>query len=466
MVITKEQIAELESMLGEKAVLTSSDDLKTYGTDWTKEFEPDPSVVLLPQNKEQVSDILKFCQKRDISVVPSGGRTGLAGACVAAKKEVVLSLEKLNSIVKVDKVGLTMTVEAGVTTQKIQEVAKEHDLFFSLDLAAKGSCQIGGNVATNAGGLKLIKYGGTREQVLGLQAVLMDGSFLDMGRALRKDNTGYDLKQLFIGSEGTLGVVTEVTVKLSPIPESLHLSVLAVPSFDIVAKILEYCNTLGISPTAFEFFTEEALKVVLKGHPSLSRPFETQSPYYLLLELEEGSKGCRPNMETFVEELFEVGLIEDAVFSTNSSEFQTLWGLRENISEAVSASAHLKKNDISVPVDSLANYLNKMNEILGAFTGDIEVILFGHIGDGNIHINYCGSNKLRPEEFVAQCLGLEGQFFAELKKIGGSISAEHGIGLLKKKDLALAVDEATLQIMRSIKAVFDPKGLLNPGKIF
>ena len=458
-------IAFFQSLVGAKNVLLSSADLKTWGRDWTKVYDPNPLCIVLPATTQEVSKLLNYCSANQLAVTPSGGRTGLCAGAVACDREVVLSLSRMNKIIEVDAVGMSITTEAGVTTEALQIAAKEAGMFFPLDLAAKGSCQIGGNIATNAGGVKLIRYGGTREQVLGLEVVLASGEILDMNVALRKNNSGYDLKHLFIGSEGTLGIVTKAVLRLMPKPKNLQLAVMATDQFTKIPKILQVANLNAVSITAFEFFTDVAHRIVLQHLPGARTPFKDESPFYVLLELEQ--TGADPVLETLLAALFEDGLITDATIAVNSSQFKEFWGLRENITESISAHGQVRKNDISLAIDKLDGFVKALEILLTqAQPKNLELVLFGHIGDGNLHINYVSPKNRDASEFHAAARGIEEKVFKLLTEFKGSISAEHGIGLTKKADLHFTRTNAEVQWMRDTKKMWDPAGILNPGKIF
>lgn len=454
----------LEAIVSSARISTKTDDLQIYGKDWTK-ATPNPSAVVFPKSTEEVSALLAYCHKNKIRIVPSGGRTGLAGGANALQNELVISLEKMNKIIAIDPINMSISAEAGAIIETLQKAAKDAGLFYPVDLAAKGSCQLGGNIATNAGGLKLIRYGGTREQVLGLEVVLVDGTVLDLNYDLRKNNIGYDLKHLFIGSEGTLGIVTKATMKLVGLPKDLRLTCMAVPDFESVTKLLGLVNLRGIHPTAFEFFTDECMRLVLKHHKNLKNPFQGQAAFYTLLEFEKQAEGSTDPMEPFLEEAFERGLIVDAVVASNSSEFQNLWGFRENISESVAVEGHVRKNDISLPISSLPPFISEMEKVLAKIQG-VQMFLFGHIGDGNLHLNYSGSFDTDYNEFRDKTRKTELEVFELVKRFKGSISAEHGIGVLKKADLLFSCTPENIVLMKRIKKAFDPDCLLNPGKIF
>jgi FAD/FMN-containing dehydrogenase len=453
------------SIVGESNVLTDPSDLKVWGTDWTKVFEPKPMCIVKPASTKEVSTLLAYCDSNNLAVTPSGGRTGLCAGAVASAGEVVINLSRMNKILDVDTVGLTVTAEAGVTTEALQEAAKAQSLFFPLDLASKGSCQIGGNIATNAGGVKLIRYGGTREQVLGIEVVLANGEVLDMNVALRKNNSGYDLKHLFIGSEGTLGIVTKAVLRLVPKPRNLQIAIMATDNFTKIPQILTRASLAGVSITAFEFFTEVAHRIVLKHLPGARTPFQDIAPFYVLLEVEQ--PGLEPEIETLLEKLFEDGLITDAAIAANSVQFKEFWGLRENITESLAAHGQVLKNDISLAIDKLDDFVKALEELLASKNPkNMDLVLFGHIGDGNLHINYVSPKSRDSREFQLEARAIEEDVFKLLSKFKGSISAEHGIGLTKKKDLHFTRTAAEVAWMKKTKAMFDPKGILNPGKIF
>lgn len=464
-VSSEQAIEHFKSLVGATNVLLKPEDLKAWGADWTKVFEPKPMCIVLPANTSEVSKLLSYCNSNQLAVTPSGGRTGLCAGAVASEGEVVINLNRMNKILEVDAVGLTITSEAGVTTEALQMAAKEVGLFFPLDLAAKGSCHIGGNIATNAGGVKLIRYGGTREQVLGIEAVLANGDVLDMNVALRKNNSGYDLKHLFIGSEGTLGIVTKAVLRLMPKPKNLQLAIMAVETFTDIPKILQAANLEGVTITAFEFFTQVAHKIVLKHLPGARTPFQEMANFYVLLEVEQ--MGDAPVMETLLEKLFEGGLITDATIAANSTQFKEFWGLRENITESLSAHGQVRKNDISLAIDKLEGFVTALEALLKKMQPkDMELVLFGHIGDGNLHINYVSPKTRDTKEFQTEGRAIEEKIFALLTDFKGSISAEHGIGLTKKKDLHFTRTKEEVEWMRKTKKMWDPVGILNPGKIF
>ncbi len=458
-------LAYFQQLIGANQVLTEAGDLENYGRDWTRLHPARPAVILLPGTTEDVAAIVRYCAGHDLKIVPSGGRTGLAGGAVAPGGEVVVSLNRMNKIEHLDPIGLTIKVQAGVTTQQVQEAARDAGFSFPLDLAAKGSSQIGGNIATNAGGVKFIRFGGMREQVLGLEVVTASGEILAMNTSLRKNNTGYDLRHLFVGSEGTLGIITRATLRLAPAPRNVQVSILAANAFADIPKILAVCHDAGVQLTAFEFFTKEAHAIVLEHAVNARTPFDQIYPYYVLLEVEEGADGG-DIMQPLLEQIFAKDLIADAVVAASTAQFKELWGLRENITESIAKHGHARKNDIALAIDQLADFIAELQPEMAAAPKDMQLILFGHIGDGNLHINYVGPRSEGFQEFQQRARLVEERIFKLLATYQGSISAEHGIGLLKKKDLHFSRSAAEIAVMREIKRALDPKGIMNPGKIF
>lgn len=456
---------KFRSVLRPEDVVTDDKICESYGHDWTH-LQGKASLVLFPRSTTEVSRALKICNEEKIAVIPSGGRTGLAGAAVATANEVVISLDRMNKILEIDSIGMSVTAEAGVIIQALQEKVRDAGYFYPVDLASKGSCQLGGNIATNAGGLKLIRYGGTREHVLGLEVVLASGEICDLNFNLKKDNSGYDLKNLFIASEGTLGIITKATMRIMPQPKELMLVVMTMTSFSGILEVLRLANQSGLQLTAFEFFTRQALDIVLKHHKEIRDPFQNPYPYYVLIEYEQVSSLSDEQMQDLLEKAMEKSWVSDALIATNSSEFKQFWGMRENISESVSVEAMVRKNDVTIPIAKLAEFDQEAEKVVRAAPHDIRMVLFGHIGDGNIHINYLGPKDGDRGHFLAEVHKLEGKIFSVIKQLRGSISAEHGIGLIKKEDLKHTRTDSQIDLMRRMKKLFDPNHILNPGKIF
>jgi FAD/FMN-containing dehydrogenase len=436
-------------------------DLAEFGKDWTKVFAPAPSVVCFPKTTDEVSRLLSLCDKSRVSVVPSGGRTGLAGGAVATKGEVVLSLARMRRMDPIDLLGSTVRVQAGAVTEEVHRHCAPHGLTWPVDFASKGSSHVGGNIATNAGGVKVIRYGLTRQWVLGLQVVLASGQVLELNGALEKNNTGVDLRQLFIGSEGTLGVVTEATLKLARLPGALDVFLFGVRDLAAVLALFREARRAPFTISAYEFFTDKCLARLLR-HRSLRPPLAQPATHYVLLEVEGGDAGA---LEAWTTSLFERGLIEDGTMAQHSTQAAELWALREGISESLSATGLPHKNDVSLPVAALESFCAELDRIFTERYPGWEICLFGHIGDGNLHINVMKPDAMDKPTFLEKTKGADHDLFALVKAHGGSISAEHGIGLLKKPYLGYTRTPEEIALMRGIKRVLDPNGILNPGKV-
>lgn len=459
-----ECLEALERALPRGGVTSDRDTLQSYGTDWTRLRAPAPSAVVFARSTDDVVACLRICNTHGTPVVPSGGRTGLAGGAVAAHGEVVLSLDRMRRLSAVDPVARTVRAEAGVVTQEVHAHCEPHGLTWPVDFASSGSSQVGGNIATNAGGVRVVRYGLTRQWILGLQVVTMSGEILELNGALEKNNTGPDLRQLFIGTEGTLGVITAATLKLAPIPGERRVALLAVENLrgalDVFASARE---TAGLSLLAFEYMTERCLDLVLdvKGAP---RPLANRATAYVLVELEHTSEDGRE--DRWLEKLFEEGLVVDGILAESPRQSRDLWSLREEIGESLTHRGFVHKNDVSIPVSRLADFGDSMLETFSTRYPHFEVFLFGHIGDGNLHVNVMKPPDMDRSAFVETCHATDRLLFETIQQFGGSISAEHGIGLLKKPFLHYSRTPEELRIFRALKGVFDPKGLLNPGKIF
>ncbi len=456
-------VSELRTLMPSDAVLTDPDSLATYGKDWTKHFQPTPSAIVFPRSAEEVSKIVQWARKTKTSLVPSGGRTGLSAAAYAVNHEVVVSLEKMNKILELDPLDQTMRCQAGVVTETAQKHALEHDFYFPVDFASRGSSQIGGNAATNAGGIKVIRYGLIRNWIAGLEVVTGTGDILRLNNSLVKNATGYDLRHLFIGSEGTLGIITEVTLQLTRKPRDLQVLVLGVPDLASIMEVYKLFRA-HMPLVAYEMFTDLALKYVTQMG-RVGRPFETATPYYVLIEVEKESEATLDIVMELFETCLEKGLVLDGTLSQNDKQAQDFWSLREDITEATSHKAPYK-NDISVRVAKVPQFLNEMSALLDKDYPDFEVVWFGHIGDGNLHVNILKPDSLSSDEFMQRCHHVDKDMFTMIKNLGGSVSAEHGVGLVKKPYLSYTRSEDEIAYMRGIKKVFDPDSILNPGKIF
>lgn len=456
-------LSSLQSIVGAGRVLTDADSLQRYGRDWTRVHTPNPSAVVLPDSIEQVQQIVRLAASEGLAIVPSGGRTGLSAGAVACNGELILALDRLNQIEDFNPVDRTVRCGAGVVTEQLQVFAEAHGLFYPVDFASSGSSQIGGNISTNAGGIKVIRHGMTRDWVAGLKLVTGNGDVLDLNRGLVKNNAGYDLRQLVIGAEGTLGVVVEATMRLTRPPQELVVLVLGTPDMASVMNVL--CAYQGaIELSAFEFFSELALQKVI-AHQDLQRPFETPAEFYALLEFEQRDEKTLELAMSLFEHCVEQGWVLDGVVSQSIAQAQSLWRLREDISETISRWTPYK-NDISTVTSRVPAFLDEVEAVVNKSYPEFEIVWFGHIGDGNVHLNILKPDDLPMAEFQQRCGEVSKWVFDIVQRYGGSISAEHGVGLLKKDYLHYSRSELEITIMRQIKKAFDPQGIMNPGKIF
>ena len=459
-------LARLRRELPKDAVSTDVSDLETYGKDWTRVFAPSPSVVVFPKVTEEVVRVVRLCDAANVPIVPSGGRTGLSAGAVAARGEVVLSLARMNKMAPVDTLAQTVRVQAGAVTQAVHEHCAPHGLTWPVDFASKGSSQVGGNISTNAGGVRVIHYGLTRHWVLGLQVVTATGEILELNGALEKNQTGLDLRQLFIGTEGTLGIVTEATLKLTRLPGESEVFFFAVEGFSQVLELFRSARGQSFSILAFEMLGDNCLQAVVQ-HRGLSAPFADAAPYYVLMEVERPqSESGRQALETWLSSLFEQGRVCNGVLAQSSEEGRKLWELREGIAESLMARSMVHKHDIALPISRLQGFVDEFLRTLRETYHGFELFLFGHIGDGNMHINIRKPDAMTKEAFLKETKSIDEHLFQLVHSHQGSVSAEHGIGLLKKHALGFSRTPAELAVMRAAKKALDPKGLLNPGKIF
>ena len=456
-------IATLKTLVDPDKVRTDAESLDNWGKDWTKHFAPAPLAIVFPKTVEQVQAIVRFANEQKLALVPSGGRTGLSAAAVAANGEIVVSFDYMNQIGEFNAYDRTVVCQPGVVTAQLQQFAEEKGLYYPVDFASAGSSQIGGNIGTNAGGIKVIRYGMTRNWVAGLKVVTGTGELLELNRDLIKNATGYDLRQLFIGAEGTLGFVVEATMRLERAPKNLTAMVLGTPDFDSIMPVLHaFQDKLDL--TAFEFFSDKAMAKIM-GRGDVPAPFETECPFYALLEFEAISEDIANDALATFEHCVEQGWVLDGVMSQSQQQLENLWKLREFISETISHWTPYK-NDISVTVGKVPAFLHDIDSIVGEHYPDFEIVWFGHIGDGNLHLNILKPDDLDKAVFFEQCGKVSLAVFDIVKRYGGSVSAEHGVGLLKKDYLQYSRSPEEIALMRQLKQIFDPKGLMNPGKIF
>ena len=456
-------IEQLIDIVGESRLLLGDDDLQRFGIDRTTLWKAAPCAVVLPGSTAEVQAIVRLANQCNLAIVPSGGRTGLSGGAVAKDGELVVALDRINQVIEFNPMDRSVTVGAGMITAKLQEFAEQQGLFYPVDFASSGSSQIGGNIATNAGGIKVIKYGMTRSWVAGLKVINGAGDILELNKGLAKNNTGYDLRHLFIGSEGTLGLICEATIQLARPPVEPCVMVLGVQDFAAIMDVLK-CFSADLDLTAFEFFSQQALDKVT-AHRGHAAPFETQTRFYALLEFEKTNDTVLDKAMALFEVCVDNGWVLDGVLSQSLTQAQNLWKLREDISETL---WHWQpyKNDISVRISRMPDFIKEVDQLVARQYPDFEIVWYGHIGDGNLHLNILKPEALSVDQFHAKCVNVSSEIGQLLAKYEGSVSAEHGVGLLKKDYLHYSRSAVEMDLMRSIKRAFDPNHIMNPGKLF
>ena len=444
----------LSEIVGKSNVLTSPEDTAPYLTDWRRQYSAGAECVVRPGSTEEVARVVAACAREGVAIVPQGGNTGLSGGSVptGSRREVVLSLGRMNRIRALDVLNDTITAEAGCVLAAVQHAAEAAGRLFALSLAAEGSCQIGGNLSTNAGGVNVLRYGSAREQVLGLEVVLPDGRIWNGLRGLRKDNTGYDLKQLFLGAEGTLGVITAAVLRLHPLPGASATAWIGVGSPHAAVELLAALHErLGERISAFELVSRRCLEAVI-SHAGARDPLPQPHPWYVLAEIADSgtSEALRARVEAALADC------DDAVLAQSVEQARALWRIRESIPEAQFANV---KHDVSVPVSKVPHLIQSLGEALARSFPHAEVYAFGHVGDGNVHYNVGPAELMRSREAVNRIV------YDAVAALGGSISAEHGLGQLRREEAARHKDPLELELMRALKGALDPRGLMNPGKV-
>ena len=462
-------LAALRGAVGAANVLTEGD-LSAWERDWRKRWHGKALAVVRPGSTAEVAAVVKACAEARVALVPQGGNTGLVGGGVpdTSGSQVLLSLQRLNRVRALDEANLTLTAEAGCVLQALQETAAARGLLLPLSLAAEGSCTIGGNLATNAGGTQVLRWGNARELCLGLEVVTAQGEVWSGLTGLRKDNTGYDLRDLFIGSEGTLGVITAATLKLAPMPAATTTALAACGSVADCVALLQLARTrLGAGLTGFEMMGAFALELVARHFPTLPRPLP-DARWTVLLEQSdlEGEAQARARFEALLEAALEAGCVHDAVVAESLAQSQALWHVRESIPLAQAEEGLNIKHDISVPVSAIPAFVEQADAQLQQRWPGVRLVNFGHLGDGNLHYNVQAPQGADGSRFLAEHEhAVNTVVFDSVASFGGSFSAEHGIGSLKRDELALRKSPVALQLMRSIKAALDPLGILNPGRV-
>ena len=467
---TPEILNQFVAIVGEANVVRTEDDMAGYLTELRHLYSGKASIVLRPGSTGEVSKILKLANDNGIAIVPQGGNTGLVGGQIPFDEgnEIIVSLSRMNSIREIDPEGNTMTVDAGVILQQAQDAADKVGRLFPLSLASEGSCQIGGNLSTNAGGTAMLAYGNARDMVLGLEVVLADGRIWNGLRALRKDNTGYDLKDLFIGAEGTLGIITGAVLKLFPKPAEFATAFSGLNSVDDAGKFFSIARELaGGELTAFELLPRFGVEMAMKHGQNVRDPLETPHDWYVLIELSgrEANGSAATRLESILESVLEKELAQDAVIASSLAQREDFWRPREVMSEVQSLEGGSIKHDVSVPIAKIPEFITRANALVVDMVPNSRPVPFGHYGDGNIHYNVSQPVGADKDEFMAHWDPVTSAVHKIVLELNGSISAEHGIGRMKRETLKKVKSDVELDIMRGIKGLLDPNAILNPGKL-
>jgi len=464
-------LERLAAAVGPQAIHTDPAELEPYVNDWRRIYRGNAAAVVRPATVEQVAAVVKICAETKTPIVPQGGNTGMCGATVpdAALNPVVITLSRMNRIRNVDPLNNTMTVEAGCVLANIQQAAADVDRLFPLSLGAEGSCQIGGNLSTNAGGVNVLRYGNTRDLVLGIEAVLPDGRIWSGLRALRKDNTGYDLKHLFIGAEGTLGIITSAVLKLFPRPSANATAWLSVPSPDAALQLFAAMRgQFGDRITAFELISRNCLELVLRHIPGTRDPLPAAYKWYVLTELGDSASAetLRGELESLLEKTIKNQIVIDVTLAQNQAQSQALWKIRESIPEAArDEPGMLYRHDIAVAVGQIPNFIRDGRAALEKHFKGTNIICFGHLGDGNLHYNTYVEGRLRSDAAAREAHDVTTVIYDIVKEYKGSFSAEHGIGIAKVEELKRYKDPVEVELMRTVKRALDPLNIMNPGKV-
>lgn len=463
-------IREIEAIVGPAGIERDPERMRSYLSDWRNAYRGLAALVIRPATTEEVAGVVRLCNEQQVALVPQGGNTGLCGGSIpdGSGCQVVLSLTRMTKIRQVDPANETITVEAGVILQSLQEAAAEAGRFFPLSLGAEGSCTVGGNLATNAGGTAVLRYGNMRDLTLGVEVVLPDGQIWNGLRGLRKDNTGYDLKHLFIGSEGTLGIITAAVLKLYPAVRSVTTAWVALPSASAAVELIGSIRALcGDRLTGFELMSRQSVDFVLRHVHGCRDPFGDAHPWYVLIELSDTQPEAPLNqlLEIGIGEALEKGWVIDAVVASSESQVAALWAMREGISEAQNHEGPSLKHDISVPVSCIPDFIETTDQRLRDRFPGVRIVTYGHVGDGNLHYNISKPVGADDARFKAQHEAIMQVIYDSTVSFSGSISAEHGIGQAKRDAARHYKDPLELELMRAIKTTLDPKGLMNPGKV-
>lgn len=465
--ISRNIIDRLKPAAGAGGFSDDPNEIAPHLTEWRGRYHGQSPLLLKPQTTAQVSAILSICNETRTPIVPQGGNTGLVGGQIPLQGEVLLSLSRMNRVRAVDARSMSAIVEAGVVLGELQRVADEAGAYFPLSLAAEGSATLGGNLSTNAGGVNVLRYGSARQLVLGLEVVLADGRVLDLLRPLHKDNTGYDLKQLFIGAEGTLGIITASALRLFPKPQLRETAFIAVPDPVAAIRLLRQLeDASGALVTAFELIPRLGLELVLAHLPRASDPLKAPSPWYVLMEAASaGAVPLKTLIESGISAALESGLATDAVLAANDGQRTALWRLRDGLSEAQKREGASLKHDVSVPVDAIPEFISQGVAAVRTRIPGVRPVPFGHVGDGNIHFNFSAPAAAEGEAFLARRDEVARVVHDLVHAFHGSISAEHGLGVAKRDEILRYKSATEMDVMRALKRTLDPNNILNPGKV-
>ncbi len=463
-------LERIAAVVGAGGLVTAGSDVAPYSVDWRKRYFGRPLAVVRPASTREVAQVMKICAETRTAVVPQGGNTGLQGGGItdSSGTQILLSTARMNRVRTIDPLNNTITVEAGCVLADVQRAAEGAARLFPLSLGAEGSATLGGNLSTNAGGTGVLRYGNTRDLALGLEVVLADGQIWEGLRGLRKDNTGYDLKQLFIGAEGTLGIITAAVMKLYPLPAARLTGIAAVSSPEDAVRLLDIAQRrCGDSLTGFEMFSDFCVALVEKHLPGTQAPFRARHPQYVLMEISDprSEASARSEIESVLEEAMGAGVVRDAVVAQSLAQVGAMWALRGNITEAQALEGQNLKHDVSVPVSRIAEFIAATDAGIRRAHPNVRMVTFGHLGDGNLHYNIAGPREVPPEEFLREAAGLTRIVHDSVARFNGSISAEHGLGQAKREEIRRYKSALELELMRKVKAALDPLGIMNPGKV-
>jgi len=463
-------LAELKAVVGGGSWLDSPEDLAPFLTDFRRLYHGSSPLALLPRTVEEVAKILSICNREEVAAVPHGGNTSYCGGATPDESgsQIVISLQRLNRIRQLDAANYSMIVEVGCTLAGVQSAARDADRLFPLSLGSEGTAQIGGNLSTNAGGTAVLRYGMMRDLVLGLEVVLADGRVLSALKSLRKDNTGYDVKSLFVGAEGTLGIITAASLKLFPLPADTATALVGIDSPRHALELLTRLRTAaGDQVSSFELMPRIAVELTVQHVPGVANPLIFGSAWYLLIELgsPNPSQDLLGTLTSELQDAAAAGVVKDAMLATSLGQARTMWKLRESVPEAQRRHGASIKHDVSVPVSAIPTLIEKGTALSHQLAPEGDVVSYGHVGDGNLHFNMSQKPGADLASFLGRAHALEIAMFDLVESLGGSISAEHGIGRLKAQEFARRADPVELSVMRDLKRALDPKGILNPGKV-